>query len=108
MVRVNVDGKAVISVGVDAAQVVIEDIDATDGLDCSSGKCASVKIEGRDFHVTLRRAHIAGKVMGVLTSIRGGTLVIEDSLIEEQGQGARDGGGTFPPARARRRTQTVD
>lgn len=85
VVRGNVDGKAVISIRVDAAQVVIEDLDATDGFGCASGNCAGVKIEGRDFHVTLRRAHIAGQVMGVLTSNRGGTLVIEDSVIEEQG-----------------------
>jgi hypothetical protein len=85
VVRGNADGKAVISVRVDDAPVVIEDLNATDGLGCSSGNCAGVKIEGRDFHVTLRRAHIAGQVMGVLTSNRGGTLVIEDSLIEEQG-----------------------
>ncbi len=84
-VRGNVDGKGVISIDVDGGRVVIEDFTATDGIGCSGRNCAGIKVEGRDFHVTLRRAHIANQVMGILTSNDGGTLVIEDSLIEEEG-----------------------
>ncbi len=84
LVRGSAEGKGVILVKT-RGPVVIEDFTATDGLGCSGGNCAGVKIEDRDFDVTLRRAHIANQVMGVLTSNRGGALVIEDSLIEEEG-----------------------
>jgi len=83
--RGNVGGKGVISVRIDGGRVAIEDFTATDGLGCASGNCAGIKIEGRGFHVTLRRAHIANQVMGVLTDNRGGTLIIDSSLIEEEG-----------------------
>jgi hypothetical protein len=81
----NTGGKAILLVRLDGGPVVIEDFTATGG-GCDHENCAGVKVEGRGFAVTLRRAHIAGQVMGVLTDNRGGSLVIEDSLIEDQGQ----------------------
>jgi hypothetical protein len=85
VVRGNVGAKGVLNVAIHGGRVVIEDFTATDGRGCSSGNCAGIRVEGRDFHVTLRRARIANQVMGILTDNRGGTLIVEDSVIENQG-----------------------
>ncbi len=84
-VRGNIGTKGVLNVVIDGGRVVIEDFAATDGWGCSSGNCAGIKVEGRNFHVTLRRARLARQVMGILTDNRGGTLIVEDSTIEDEG-----------------------
>ena len=50
------------------------------------GNVAGLKAEGANFDVTLRNAHISDCQMGVLTDNRGGRLVIESSIIEQNGQ----------------------
>ncbi len=47
--------------------------------------CAGVRIEGRDYDVTIRNATILNQEMGVLTGNRGGRLIIEDSAIGDTG-----------------------
>ncbi len=78
--------KGIINVSCDGCRVFIEDFNG-DGVkaNCQWGNCAGVKAEGRNFSLTLRRAHIDRTVMGVLTDNRGGSLVLEDSLIENTG-----------------------
>ena len=78
--------KAIINVKCHGCTVVIEDFHG-DGREagCLGGNCAGIKAEGKDFHLTVRRAHIDNTVMGILTDNRGGRLVVEDSLIENTG-----------------------
>ncbi len=78
--------KGIINVACNGCRVVIEDFHG-DGrkANCQSGNCAGVKAAGKDFSLTLRRAHIDGAVMGVITDNRGGELILEDSLIENSG-----------------------
>ncbi|WP_275100209.1 hypothetical protein [Sedimenticola hydrogenitrophicus] len=78
--------KGIINVNCNGCRVVIEDFDGDgDRAGCQSGSCAGVKAEGKNFSLTLRRAHIKGTVMGILTDNRGGELIVEDSLIEDTG-----------------------
>lgn len=78
--------KGIINVKCNGCRVVIEDFYGDgDQAGCQSGNCAGVKAEGKNFSLTLRRAHIKGTVMGVLTDNRGGELIVEDSLIEDTG-----------------------
>jgi hypothetical protein len=78
--------RAVISVVCDRCTVVIEDF-SIQGPDsgCHTGNCAAIKVEGVGFNVVLRRGHIDNTVFGVLTDNRGGSLLIEDTLIENTG-----------------------
>ena len=80
------EGKGIINVKCDSCSVVIEDFYG-DGLkaDCLNGICAGIKAEGKNFNLTVRRAHLDNTVMGILTDNRGGQLVVEDSLIENTG-----------------------
>lgn len=79
-------GKGVLNVKCDACRVVVEDLVVEGGhAGCTGGNCAGIKAEGRDFHLTVRRAHIDGTVMGILTDNRGGTLILEDSVIQNTG-----------------------
>jgi hypothetical protein len=79
--------RAVISVVCDRCTVVIEDF-FIHGPDsgCETGNCAGIKIEGVGFSVELRRGHIDNTAFGVLTDNRGGSLLIEDTLIENAGR----------------------
>lgn len=81
------DGKGIINIEGENLHVVIEDF-AGDGkaAGATSGNLAGIRIVGRNFRVLVRRAHIRGTVMGILTDNRGGRLVVEDSLIEELGR----------------------
>ncbi len=63
--------------------VVIEDFVSRDPVRC--GNCAGIKVEGRDFDVTVRRARISNAEMGILTDNRGGRLSVEESIIEDIG-----------------------
>lgn len=63
--------------------VVIENFTTSYPARC--GNCAGIKIEGENFDVTVRRAHISRAEMGILTDNRGGRLVVEDTLIEDIG-----------------------
>jgi hypothetical protein len=80
------DQKGIINIAGNNLRVVIEDFSG-DGKQAGAtrGNHAGIRIGGVNFHVTVRRAHIRGTVMGILTDNRGGTLVVEDSLIEELG-----------------------
>ena len=81
------NGRGIINVACDSCSVVIEDFYGN-GLkaDCLNGNCAGIKAEGKNFNLTVRRAHLDNTVMGILTDNRGGQLVVEDSLIENTGQ----------------------
>ena len=82
--------KGVINVNCDGCKVVIEDF-VVDGRwsDCLRGNCAGIKAEGINFDLTVRRAHISNTVMGILTDNRGGSLLIEDSLVENTNRSRR-------------------
>jgi hypothetical protein len=78
--------KGIINVDCDGCTVVIEDFYGEGHkAGCLDYNCAGIKVEGNDFHLTVRRAHIDNTVMGILTDNRGGQLVVEDSLIENTG-----------------------
>ncbi len=76
-------GKSVLLVKNALGPVVIEDFTSIDPVRC--GNCSGVKIEGVDFDVTIRRARISNAEMGILTDNRGGTLRVEDSVVEDIG-----------------------
>ncbi len=78
--------KGIINVKCNNCRVVIEDFSG-DGskTGCQMGNCAGVKAEGKNFTLVMKRAHINGTVMGILTDNRGGGVIIEDSLIENTG-----------------------
>lgn len=80
------DNRGIISISGNDLRVVIEDFSG-DGRRANAvrGNHAGIRIGGKNFHVTVRRAHIQRTVMGILTDNRGGSLIIEDSLIEELG-----------------------
>lgn len=67
-------------------EIIINDF-THDGEDSQAIRrnLAGVRISGRQFNVTLNRAHIRGTSMGVLTDNKGGALQINDSLIEQIG-----------------------
>ena len=78
------NNKGVINVRCDGCRIVIEDLKANGRkAGCIFYNCAGIKVEGAQFDVTVRRAQIENTVMGVLTDNRGGSLRIEDSLIED-------------------------
>lgn len=78
--------KGIINVRCNGCSVVIEDFHAEGRqAGCLGGNCAGIKAEGRNFDLTVRRAHIDNTVMGILTDNRGGRLVLEDSTIENIG-----------------------
>ncbi|TDI76323.1 MAG: hypothetical protein E2O82_00295 [Betaproteobacteria bacterium] len=80
------EDKGIINVDCDGCTVVIEDFYGEGHkAGCLDYNCAGIKVEGNDFHLTVRRAHIDNTVMGILTDNRGGQLVVEDSLIENTG-----------------------
>lgn len=78
--------KGIINVSCNDCKVVIEDYHA-DGRSsgCLGGNCSGIKAEGVNFNLIVRRAHINNTVMGIITDNRGGSLTIEDSLIENTG-----------------------
>ena len=78
--------KGIISVTCNGCTVQLEDFHA-DGraAGCVVGACAGIKAEGVKFDLTVKRAHIDNTVMGILTDNRGGSLTLEDSLIENTG-----------------------
>lgn len=79
-------GKAVVNVNCSGCRVTINDL-AVNGpcAGCITGNCAGIKMEGNSPEVTVNRAHIDNTVMGILTDNRGGTLIVNDSLIENTG-----------------------
>lgn len=77
------DDKGIINVDCDGCTVVIEDFYGEGSrAGCFDDNCASIKAEGINFHLTVKRAHLANSIMGILTDDRGGQLIVEDSLIE--------------------------
>ncbi|TFH09989.1 MAG: hypothetical protein E4H07_05795 [Nitrosomonadales bacterium] len=80
------ESKGIINVDCDGCRVVIEDFYGEGRkAGCLNGNCAGIKVEGNNFYLTVRRAHIDNTVMGIMTDNRGGQLVVEDSLIENTG-----------------------
>mgnify|MGYP002712968802 CR=1 FL=1 len=78
--------KGIINVKCDGCQVVIEDFVGNGNTSgCQRGNCAGIKVEGKNFSLRIKRAHIDSTVMGILTDNRGGELIVEDSLIENTG-----------------------
>ncbi len=86
ILRDTVNNKGIINVSCHNCSVTIKDFHG-DGLSakCQWGNCAGIRAEGKNFKLTLRRAHINRTVMGILTDNRGGELFLEDSLIENTG-----------------------
>lgn len=84
-------GKAMVVIESPGGPVVINDFSG-DGIAAAAdaGNLAGVRVSGRDFDVTLARAHIRGTAMGVLTDNRGGVLRIRDSLLEDIGMGDKE------------------
>ena len=80
------NGKGIINVSCDGCSVVIEDF-YSEGrkAGCPDYNCTGIKAEGKNFNLTVRRAHLDNTVIGILTDNRGGRLVVEDSLIENTG-----------------------
>lgn len=80
------EDRGIININCDDCTVVIEDF-YSDGrkAGCLDNNCAAIKAEGRNFHLTVRRAHLDNSVMGILTDDLGGRLIVEDSLIENTG-----------------------
>lgn len=80
------NGKGVVNVDCNGCEVTILNLQA-DGVkaDCLWGNCAGIKAEGKGFRLTIKNAHINNAVMGVITDNRGGTIILEDSLIENSG-----------------------
>lgn len=78
--------KGIVNVNCNNCDVTILNLEA-DGrkAGCLWGNCAGIKAEGKGFRLTVKNAHINNTVMGVLTDNRGGTLIMEDSLIENSG-----------------------
>jgi len=78
--------KGVINVNCNGCKVILEDFH-TNGrkANCFWGNCAGIKAEGINFNLKVVRAHIDNTVIGILTDNRGGTLILEDSLIENTG-----------------------
>ena len=77
------DDKGIINVDCDGCTVVIEDFYGEGSrAGCFDDNCASIKAEGINFHLTVKRVHLGNSIMGILTDDRGGQLIVEDSLIE--------------------------
>ncbi len=81
-----VNEKGIVNVNCDNCDVVIENLNA-DGIlaNCLHGNCAGIKAEGKGFRLKVKNARIKNTVIGILTDNRGGTLILEDSLIEDSG-----------------------
>ena len=78
--------RGIINVACDGCSVVIEDFYGEGRkAGCLDYNCTGIKAEGKNFNLTVRRAHLDNTVMGILTDDRGGRLVVEDSLIENTG-----------------------
>lgn len=78
--------KAIISVNCDDCDVTIEDFKTkANTAGCVYGNCAAIKGEGKNFRLTVKRAHIDNPVMGIITDNRDGILRIEDTIIENTG-----------------------
>ena len=76
-------GKGVLLVKNAVGPVVIKNFQTRDRVRC--GNCSGIKIEGKNFHVTVRNSHISNTEMGILTDNKGGRLIVEDTLIEDVG-----------------------
>lgn len=77
------EGKAAVVVRT-SEPVVVENLTVS-GLR-GGGNVAGVKAEGVNFNVTIRKAHISDCEMGILTDNRGGRLVVENSVVENNGR----------------------
>ncbi|MBK20159.1 MAG: hypothetical protein CMM52_15105 [Rhodospirillaceae bacterium] len=76
-------GKGVLLIKNAKGPVIIENFRTFDPIRC--GNCAGIKIEGKNFNVTVRKSHISNAEMGILTDNWGGALIVEDTLIEDIG-----------------------
>ncbi len=82
-------GKGVVSIECTGCTVVINDLLA-DGKTASaqSSNVAGVRITGTNWNVTVNRATIRFTPMGILTDNKGGTLTINDSVLDRMGGGS--------------------
>ncbi|NKB21373.1 MAG: hypothetical protein GKS01_12835 [Alphaproteobacteria bacterium] len=76
-------GKSVLLIQNAVGPVTVDNFRTTFRARC--GNCAGLKIEGKNFNVRVRHAHIANAEMGILTDNRGGTLIVEDTIVEDIG-----------------------
>lgn len=75
-----VGGRGTVWVDNPGGPVVLDGLTADEPPYCHTN-CAGVRVQGRNYDVTIRNATILNQEMGVLTSNVGGRLVIENSVI---------------------------
>ncbi|KGJ95942.1 PD40 domain-containing protein [Thalassotalea sp. ND16A] len=81
-----VNSKAIVNIDCNDCTVQLENFHG-DGnqAGCLFGNCAGVKVEGSNFDVSIKNSVINNTVMGILSDNRGGSLLIENTLIENTG-----------------------